>query len=639
MNQDDGSDWIESALTTPPTRPAESHGATSRFRVDGPHRPLSGVPASPTTAVQAASPTLSPDRQALRRDTQVLLEATQMLQRLQDEMAEQDRREALLSSAQEQFTADRQAFDLWSARMRAELEERRAALAADESSVVTRLSTLESSLQELVAERHAVQVERQQVADARSEMEQELQTRLTRERAELLELRQSLADQFTQLEVARSQLAEDQAAAEEARATQLQQEREQLWAALTAEWQQNRQEFDAERRAWAIQRQTQDAELTQLRDRYDQAILGLETQLTNRRAATMADLQQKRDACELELTELRAAWSEEQALLHADQQRERVQWETRLRFQSEHLEKVRHELEVAQAEFKQERQQQRQVLEEDARQLERLRMQTQQFRESIEAQSQSLERERQALLKCRKAWDSSVDTDRATLQAERDAWEQDHRRQQIELQRQRDTLATHAESLERKRQRLDLLRTELEDTHRATLELRLAVEEAWAQIADALGTDDEARMRVDQARQALVMYYQELHSAIASQREDLLEQQARFDQQRLVFHDERQTLMEWLTDRDEQLRHSEERLRQDQLAASLREQDWQKAQDQWLVEKLSAEALIRKLLGQLGEPSEQVAALAATVEGIPTAPHFLTRQPSTLQQIDSVTAE
>ncbi len=80
-----------------------------------------------------------------------------------------------------------------------------------------------------------------------------------------------------------------------------------------------------------------------------------------------------------------------------------------------------------------------------------------------------------------------------------------------------------------------------------------------------------------------------------------------------------------------------------QLAASLREQDWQKAQDQWLVEKLSAEALIRKLLGQLGGPaekqSEDVAELAASIEGIPTAPHFLTRQPTASQPTDSVAVE
>jgi len=597
----------------------EAAAPALRFRVDGPHLPISGAPVTGGT-----------DRAALRRDTQVLLEATQMLQRLQDEMAEQDRREALLSAAADQLTADRQAFDQWSARLRAELEERRASLAAGESHVVERISALDQRLQELEVERDAVRFAREEVAHTRLTIEQELQTRLTAERAELQAVRQTVADEFTQLQVARSEFEETRLAAEQERAALLQQEREQLWAALTAEWQQHRQEFEAERRAWSAQRQTQDTELQQLRDRYDQALLGLETQLTNRRAAAMADLQQKRDDCELELTAQRTAWEVEQAQYRAEQQRERVQWETRLRFQSEHLDKVRHELEAAQAEFKLERQRERQGLEDDARQLERLRSQTQLFRESVDAQSQSLDRERQALLKCRKAWDSSVETDRAALQSERDAWEQEQRRQQIELQRQRDSIATHAESLERKRQRLDLLRTELEDTHRATLELRLAVEEAWAMIADALGSDDEARLRIDQARQALVLYYQELHAAIASQREELLEQQARFDQQRLVFHDERQTLMNWLNERDEQLRQSEERLQQNLFDVSRREQDWQKAQDQWLVEKLSAETLIRKLLGELGgamPEGDVLTTLNMSVdESVVNPPHFLSRQ-------------
>lgn len=632
MNQDDVSDGFESAIPGPAPHVSESDGRMARYRLDGPHLPLSG--SSSENIRQTA-----PDRAAPRRDTHLLLEATQMLQRLQEEMSEQDRREADLAAAEERLASERQSFDDWTAQVRSEIAAQRAEIAKTESYIAERLSVLESQLQSLNSERETLNVEQQQIARARLELEQELQSKIERERTELLELRQSVADQFTQLELARSQLSDNQAAAAAEQAKQLQQEREQLWAALTAEWQQKRQEFEAERQAWITQRKLQDDELKQLRDRYDQALLGLETQITNRRASAAAELQQLRDACELEIQELRTAWKEEQSRSQADEQRDRVLWETRLRFQSEHLEKVRSELEAAQAEFKLERQQARQALEDDARQLERLRSQTQLFRESIEAQAQSLDRDRDALLKCRNAWDSSVNSDRAALQAEREAWEQEHRRQHIELQRQRDVLASHSESLERKRQRLESLRSELEETHRATLELRLAVEEAWAQIADALGSDDEARLRVDQARQALVMYYQELHATLSAQREDLLEQQARFDHQRLSFHDERQTLMEWLTNRDEQLRTAEELLRQERLAMSQRDQDWQKEQNQWITEKLAAESLIRKLLGQLGATSpEEMANLAATDQsadqGVP-APHFLHRQNSAVSAADS----
>ncbi|MBI1348076.1 hypothetical protein GC163_17520 [bacterium] len=620
MSQNDSASEFEIPQASPSQRAAEPRNPALRFRVDGPHLPFT-----------SAAPTPQPERPAGRRDPHVLLEATQMLQRLQEEMAEQDQREAELLSGEEKLVQDREAFDQWATRIRTELEERRNALAIGESTVMARLAALENRLTELDTERTLVQAEREQLDQAKWTIEHELQTRLKVEREELQALRQNVADEFTNLQVARSNFEEEQAAAEQERAAILQQERQQLWSALTTEWQQHRQEFEAERRAWVVQRQSQDTELKQLRDRYDQALLGLETQLTNRRAAAEAELRQRHDDCEHDLKSQRAAWNEEQARQKAEQQRERVQWETRLRFQSEHLDKVRQELEAAQAEFKLERQRERQVLEDDARQLERLRTQTQLFRESIDAQAQSLERERQALLKSRKAWDSSVETDRAALLAERDAWEQEHRREQIELQRQSDAIASHAETLERKRQRLDVLRTELEDTHRSTLELRLAVEEAWAMIADALGSDDEARMRVDQARQALVLYYQELHTAIASQREDLLEQQARFDQQRLVFHDERQTLMNWLNDRDEQLRQAEEQLRLEQGAITQREQDWQKAQDQWLMEKLSAESLIRKLLGELGdalpEGEIRIADNAETALAAVNPPHFLQRTP------------
>ncbi|HUQ69109.1 MAG TPA: hypothetical protein VM165_06290, partial [Planctomycetaceae bacterium] len=265
---------------------------------------------------------------------------------------------------------------------------------------------------------------------------------------------------------------------------------------------------------------------------------------------------------------------------------------------------VRQELEAAQAEFRRERQLERQRLEDDALQLERRIAQVNQYKAALDEQAKSLDRERETLAKCRKAWDSTAGADRDALRAERDAWEQDRRRQELDLQRQQAAIANHAESLERKRDRLERLRNELEDTHRSTLELRLAVEEGWAQIAHAVGDDEEARLRVDQARQALVLYYQELHAGIAGQRRDLMELQTRVDDQRLVFHDERQTLLHWLTERDEQLRQEELRLREQAQTVAANEAAWQTTRDQWLTEKLAADSLIRRLLSDLGERQE-----------------------------------
>ncbi len=567
---------------TPPTTSA--HGSTRELRVDGPHTSFIGSEVS--------------TGRGLRRDSQLLLEASQMLQQLEVDLAEQERRDAALSAREAELNEQRTAFDRWASRMRAELEERREALLTNESALAERLSALDDRLRDVDQQRDFLEHAQADLADSRESMQAEVAAQLTAERADLLQLRQQVADDFAHLETARSDFAEQQSAAQRKLDEQLAGERQQLWTSLTTEWQQRRDAFEAERSIWDQQKSAAEQEVTQLRDRYDQALLGLEAQLANRRAAAEAELAARRDEFELALASQRSAWELKQQTALADQHKERVLLETRMRFQQEHLDKVRAELETQQQAVRHERQLSRQQSEEAVLQLERRREQLRLFQQSLDEQSASLDRERETLLKCREAWDSTVDADREALRADQTAWEEERGRQQLELQRQREALVGHSESLERKRSRLEQLRRELEDTHRTTLELRLAVEESWAQIADSVGGEEEARLRVDQARQALVLYYQELHAAITTQREDLLEQQTRFDHQRLAFHDERQTLMQWFSERDEQLRTGEMTLRHDAAEIAVREAEWRRSRDQWLSEKLEAEATIRRLLAE-----------------------------------------
>ncbi|MCH8138511.1 MAG: hypothetical protein IH926_06105, partial [Proteobacteria bacterium] len=68
--------------------------------------------------------------------------------------------------------------------------------------------------------------------------------------------------------------------------------------------------------------------------------------------------------------------------------------------------------------------------------------------------------------------------ERERLRDERRNWDQERQAQSAELRRQQDMLELHAENLEGRRERLDRLRAELEETHNSTLEMRIAVEEA-----------------------------------------------------------------------------------------------------------------------------------------------------------------
>jgi hypothetical protein len=203
------------------------------------------------------------------------------------------------------------------------------------------------------------------------------------------------------------------------------------------------------------------------------------------------------------------------------------------------------------------------------------------------------------LEKSRRAFSSNSDIDRMNLQREQNAWQTERQVQQSELLRQQELFTSHAENLESRRIRLERLRTELEDTHRSTLEMRLAVEEAWVELTQKAG-QDVARERVEQVRNTLVGYYRQLHEGIVEQRREHLDSQTKFERLRAEFHDERQKLMEWISTRDQELKIGEERLRLEASDASMRDSAWQAARDRWMQEKAEAEQVIRKLLAELG---------------------------------------
>jgi len=218
----------------------------------------------------------------------------------------------------------------------------------------------------------------------------------------------------------------------------------------------------------------------------------------------------------------------------------------------------------------------------------------------LEEREASLVREQRIFSQSCGTFAAESQRDRERLNHEREAWDQEQQAQQAEIRRQQNMLALHAENLEARRERLDTLRAELEETHRGTLEMRMAVEEAWAQLSQTAGTDI-AHQRVDEARNALSEHYRLLREAQSRQRSELLETQTRLQQQKDEFRAERQTFTEWTAERDEKLRLWEQRLGQDAAEIDVRDAAWRAARDRWMQEKVEAEHVIRDLLAQLTE--------------------------------------
>lgn len=637
----------------PESRTVSMNG--SELRIDPPHIPDS-IDGSVSSAM-APKPGLAPPATSTRPNSQLLLEAGRILEQLQVQDADLAQRQALLEERLEAFEAEKRSFENRRSANEAALNQQRQKLVSEEIQLANRLTETQSLLAQIDAARLAVEQERRDIEARRESLRSELLEELQSDRQAIEADRQATAQEFERAKELTTalELRLQEATTEAER--MIQAERERLWQALVTEWEDRRSQFQQEHDTWMANVQAEKLEIEREKAFYEAAVRNAETDFAATRLAQEVELQGLREqqiaAIQQERTELlekiaseRADWEqslaeqraelqtlrEQQAIeLEAERARhaellasEREQWaveqqqwnasystqmaeiqgeravlENRIRFQQEHLEKLRSELDRSQNEHRRERQVERQSLEEDGQQVIRRMRQIDLYRASIDEREKSLEREREVLEKSRRAFSSTADLDRLNLQREQSAWLAERQIQQSELLKQQELYSAHAESLESRRIRLEKLRSELEDTHRSTLEMRLAVEEAWVELTQAAG-QEVARQRVEQVRNTLVGYYRQLHEGLVEQRREHLESQTRFERLRAEFHDERQKLMEWVSTRDQELRVGEERLRLASASAATRDTAWQAARDRWMQEKAEAEQVIRKLLGELG---------------------------------------
>ena len=241
-----------------------------------------------------------------------------------------------------------------------------------------------------------------------------------------------------------------------------------------------------------------------------------------RRRQGQLDQEQRR--AEQEIDQLRRrVWdeidgerTEHQNRLRTELQRAREEWEqsqaegrkqfalekSRIQFQQDHLQRTHEEVETAQNLLRVEYQKSRQRLQ-DMLEIQRLRdRQLVRQRAMYEHIEQSLVRRQETIVKLHQSVESHSERERERLAAERESWELKLESQSAENRRQTDILALHAENLEKRRTRLDSLRSEIETRHSELLETQLAVDEAWAQLSQVTG-DDAVQTRVDQTRSQL----------------------------------------------------------------------------------------------------------------------------------------
>ena len=630
------------------------------IRIDGPHATASARPVevmSGTAAItpSPASPLSPPAFRATplgtRSTSTVLADAGLLLQQMLTQQTELADREASLEQRLLELEDEQQRALSLRMHHSTELEQSRQRIVSAEAALSEQMLATETLQRQVEADQLALERERVDLERRRAVVREDVLVELRLERqaidADQLEL-SSAHERVRSL----NESLEEQLRSATAQAEQLiQSERERLWQTLIAEWEARRSQFQLEYDQWHATSQAEKLEIEREKAFYEAAVRETESNFATTRDAQAAELQatrerhlslieserqeqteslaadrrlhletlsheqhewqQRRTVFEAEmlavrereqsaLTAQRDEWTVTYTAQRTELQSERAVLESRIRFQQEHLEKLREDLERAQNEHRHRRQVECQHLEDLAQTQWRRMRQIDLYRVSLEEREKSLDRERDVLSKSRRALSSTSDLDRIGLHAEREAWNSERQIQLAEQRRQQELMTSLSENLESRRIRLDRLRAELEDTHRSTLEMRLAVEETWVDLTQSVG-QEESRQRVEQVRNALVGYYRQLHEGLVEQRREHLEAQTKFERLRTEFLDERQKLMDWIAARDSELQIAEERLKIASTDSSTRDAAWQAERDRWLMEKAEAEQVIRKLLGELGD--------------------------------------
>jgi len=208
--------------------------------------------------------------------------------------------------------------------------------------------------------------------------------------------------------------------------------------------------------------------------------------------------------------------------------------------------------------------------------------------QSAEIQTQQLY---DALQKDRREFDEQCRREQQRLLAEQ-------RRAQSELDRKRRELAGRSQQVDRCHAALAQLREEVGQMHRSTLEIRLAAEELWAQLAGAAPPAVLTRS-LGEIRRQLAEDYRAAGNALAEQKQQLIALGVDLRRQHQHLADEKQRLEQWLAGQEREIDGRAARLvaREQQLDAQ--QTDFRHHAHQWEMDRLAYQQEIHQLREEL----------------------------------------
>jgi hypothetical protein len=350
-----------------------------------------------------------------------------------------------------------------------------------------------------------------------------------------------------------------------------------------------------------------------------------QARLESQRASLREDVAREFAAERDELIELRRQHELRDAALNereATVTQSGIDLEKRTRLHEDHLTKLRGEIAEQRSELDRTRQRQRtwslQVDESIRFRLAQLRR----FRELLDQRERSFDTECELQRTQRESTERELARQRDALAVERVALAKEAATQQSEIRRQQDMLTAHSENLDGRRQRLDKLRDELEATHQESLEMRMAVEQAFAEVARDVD-EATAQERVQTARSNLFEYYRDLRESLNQRRHETEDAQRQLQEMRDNYREERDEQLQRLADREDELLNRQRILADEAARAAAHEAEWQAAQEGWRENRLEAERVIRDLIHQLERsvgPPEEGWAVSSAHSIVPLAP-------------------
>ena len=311
-----------------------------------------------------------------------------------------------------------------------------------------------------------------------------------------------------------------------------------------------------------------------------------------------AELEEQRQEFDLQLQLEREQLEKALERQRHDLQNEKSLFQKRYRFQFDHLQQSREELETSLRAFRREESQLRidarrfdDIHQMRQRQLERLLNVVRQREESIQRQASvmltTVDEQKQELAR-----------ERARFVTRQDLWNQEKESREKELQRRMELLEVKNDNLALRRRQLEELREDIERTHQSTLETRLAIEETHVRISREL-PDEEARAAIESARSSMHEQHLKMSETLTKRRHELAGQVQRLQQQQQELAQQKKTIAATFSQREQELQQQLSTLSANERTIDDVNAQWQTARDKWKQERLEAETIIRGLLEQL----------------------------------------